>query len=109
MSSLMDRRLVDWKWAFLAALGLTGAAELILFLIRPGGFEGQIGWFFALLPGAMAGAPISERAYRTLPWSAQTVLWTLTFGISILWYFAISFGVIKFWRLALGVWRHRSQ
>jgi hypothetical protein len=104
----MACRLADWKWAFLAALGLTGAAALILFLIRPG-FESQIGWFFALMPGAIAGAPISERAYRTLPWSAPTVLWRLTLGISILWYFAISFGVIKFWRLALAVWRHRGQ
>jgi hypothetical protein len=53
----MNRRFSDWKWAFLTALGLTGTAALLLFLIRPGGFDSQVGWFFALLPGSIAGAP----------------------------------------------------
>jgi hypothetical protein len=104
----MNRRFSDRKWAFVTALGLTAAAALILFLIHPGG----LGWVFALLPGAIAGAPISDRAYRTVPWSDQIVLWTLTFGISLLWYFVLSYMAIKFWRfwqLAFSAWSNRNR
>jgi hypothetical protein len=105
----MNRQFSDRGRAFLTALGLTGAAALVLFLIRPGGFEGQIGWVFVLLPGAIAGAPISDRAYRIVPWSDQIVLWTLTLGISLLWYFVISYMAIKLWRLAISPWRSRDR
>jgi hypothetical protein len=98
-------RLSDWKWASFSALVLTGTAVILLFLARPS----QIGWLFALLPGAIAGAPVSDLAYRNVRWSDQVVLWTLTVGISLLWYFAISYMTIKFWRLASGAWRNRKQ
>jgi hypothetical protein len=35
---------------------LLGLAALVVFVIHPGGFEGQIGWFFGWLPGATLGA-----------------------------------------------------
>jgi hypothetical protein len=94
--------IADWKWACVAAIGLTAAAAFVVLFLRPGGFEGQIGWLFVLLPGAIAGAPVSDRVYKTIPWSERIVLWTITFSISLLWYFVISFIAIKAYRLAAG-------
>jgi hypothetical protein len=92
----------DWKWACAAAVGLTVAAALVVIFLRPGGFEGQIGWLFVLLPGAIAGAPVSYRVYQTIPWSARIVLWTITFSFSWFWYFVVSYIAIKIYRLAAG-------
>ena len=91
----MNPRFSDWKWACLTALVLLGSAAFVIFVIHPGGFEGQIGWFIALFPGAIAGLKLSEHFYRTVPWLEPIALWTPTVNISFLWYFVISYMVIK--------------
>ena len=46
----------DWKLACVVGVVLLGLAAFVVFVIHPGGFEGQIGWFFGWLPGATLGA-----------------------------------------------------
>jgi hypothetical protein len=84
----------DWKYSGIAASALLGIAAFIIFAIHPGGFEGQIGWFFFLLPGAYVGAVIAGQA----PLLAAVSAWPIIFIFSILWYFAISYAVIKTYR-----------
>lgn len=43
----------DWKCSVWTGLVLLGAATSIIFGLRPGGFEGQIGWYLGLLPGVL--------------------------------------------------------
>jgi len=89
----------DWKYAGIAALVLLGAAAFIVFVIHPGGFEGQIGWFFGLLPGAIVGATVADRLYKLAPLLSSVTYWAFTFGASLLLYFGISYFVIKTYRL----------
>ena len=63
----MKLRLRDLTWALLIGTALLGCAALILFLIDPGGFEGQVGWFLALMPGAIVGLTFADRVYRIAP------------------------------------------
>ncbi len=44
----MNLNLSDGKSACITAFVLRGIAAFIVFVIHPGGFEGQIGWFFGL-------------------------------------------------------------
>jgi hypothetical protein len=39
-----------WKRACIAASCLLGIATFVVFVIHPGGFEGQVGWFFLVAP-----------------------------------------------------------
>jgi hypothetical protein len=59
----------DWKYASIAALILLGLAAFIVFVIHPGGFEGQIAWLFGLLPGAFLGSLIASPLARIAPFS----------------------------------------
>jgi hypothetical protein len=97
----VDFRPADWMWAFVAALGLLGAAAFIVFVIRPGGFEGQIGWFFALMPGAIFGLPFADRVFKVVPGAEPVALWSSVVGITFLWYFAISYAAIKTYRFCV--------
>jgi hypothetical protein len=90
----VKRRLPDWVWALLAAITLLACAALILFVVHPGGFEGQVGWFFALMPGAIVGLPFADRVYRIAPSAERFALWGTIISISLLWYFAISYAAI---------------
>jgi hypothetical protein len=94
----VECRLPDWIWALLAALSLLGCAALILFLVHPGGFEGQVGWFLALMPGAILGLPFADRVYRIAPGAERFALWGTIIPISLLWYFAISYAAIAAYR-----------
>jgi hypothetical protein len=95
---LVDFRLADWMWAFVTALGLLGAAAFIIFVIHPGGFEGQIGWFVVLMPGAFLGLPLADRVFKVAPGAERIALWTSVAGITFLWYFAITYAAIKTYR-----------
>jgi|HubBroStandDraft_2_1064218.scaffolds.fasta_scaffold11176_1 hypothetical protein len=70
----------DWKYSGLTALALLGIAGFIVFGIHPGGFEGQIGWFFFLLPGAFVAAVIAGKG----PLLASVLAWPSIFVVSFL-------------------------
>jgi hypothetical protein len=89
----------DWKYAGIAALVFLGIAAFILFAIHPGGFEGQIVWFFGLLPGAFVVATVSDRLSKIAPFLAALTPWPFIFCASFLWYFTISYALIKSFRL----------
>jgi len=91
-------RLSDWVLAWVGALGLLGTASFIVFVIRPGGFEGGGYWFILFLPGTLAGIFAGDRIYLN-----RAAFWALTLGLSIVWYFAISYVVIKVCRFAARV------
>ena len=80
----VKRRLPDWVWALLAALTLLACAALIFFVVNPGGFEGQVGWFLALMPGAIVGLPFADRVYRVAPSAERFALWGATISASLL-------------------------
>jgi hypothetical protein len=88
----------DWKLACLAGIILLILAAFAVFVIHPGGFEGQIGWAFGLLPGAMLGAYLGDLIYKSHPALEPIVFWTLIIAGSFLWYFSISYLTIKIGR-----------
>lgn len=98
----MGHTFSDWKWACVAALGLLGIAAFIVFVLHPGGFEGQVGWFFGVLPGAIPAEFLSDYAFKVVPRAERIVYWTLVFGINFLWHFVLSYAVIKFGRFITG-------
>jgi hypothetical protein len=98
----MNQQFSDWKCAILVALLLMGGAAFIMFVIHPGGFEGQIGWFIALFPGAIASMPLSDWVSKSAPWAERLALWIPTISISFRWYFVISYTVIKAYRFVYG-------
>ena len=89
----------DSKRACIAAVALLTIALFVIFVIHPGGFETGIGWLFALLPGALPAIPISDRIYGFAPSVERAAYWTLLVGVSFVWYWTISFAVIKASRL----------
>lgn len=97
-SIFVKRRFHDWVLALLAASALLALAALVVFGINPGGFEGQIGWFFALMPGAIFGLPFADRVYKIAPHAEGLALWGSTIAISLVWYFAISYAAIRAYR-----------
>jgi hypothetical protein len=75
-------------------------ALLVVFVINPGGFEGQVGWFLFLLPGSFPAALVGDLIYKLVPnaESPKTMLIVLIVGFSFGWYWLISYGVIKIFR-----------
>lgn len=71
-------RIADWKFACVAAFALLVVAVFVVFVIHPGGFEGQIGWFFGLLPGAIVGASLADMAYKMVPLAERIIWWCST-------------------------------
>lgn len=94
----MERRLGDSTRALVGALVLLASASFILFFIHPGGFEGQIGWFLLLMPGAIIGLSVADRVYKISASAEPFALWGIVIPISLLWYFAISYAAIKAYR-----------
>jgi len=88
----------DWKYAGIASVVLLGTAAFTVFVVHPGGFEGQIAWFFGLLPGALVGATITDRLYKIAPLFSSVTKWAFILGASLLWYFVVSYVVIKTYR-----------
>ena len=94
----MSLHISDWKRASIAAVILTGLATAVVFGINPGGFEGQIGWLFVLLPGAFVAYPLLDYIQKVAPHAEQAAYWALLIGFNFLWYWVISYAVIKIWR-----------
>lgn len=91
----------DWKVAGIAAIVLFCIAAFVVFVVHPGGFEGQIGWFFVLLPGAFVyGVIASDLAKLTSVLIRDTLIAFLIFGTSLLWYFAMSDAAMLIYRLS---------
>jgi len=99
-------RSADWKCACVAALALLGAAFFVVFVIHPGGFEGQMGWFLDLLPGAIVGEILADTASKIVPWLERIVYWCSILSISFLWYFALSYAAIKAYRFVIRSLEH---
>lgn len=97
----MIARSADWKWACVAAFALLGAAVFVVVVIHPGGFEGQIGWFLDLLPGAIVGEILADTAHKILPRVERIFYWCSILSISFLWYFALSYAAIKAYRFVI--------
>ena len=101
----MKLRRADWLWATIAAAGLEAAAAFVVFVINPGGFEGQIAWFLDLMPGAIIWLILPDYL-RAIPPALEPILrWGLFLGGTFLWYFAISYALIKAYRLVARLWR----
>jgi hypothetical protein len=94
----MSLGMSDRKYASIAALVLLGAATFIVFVIHPESFEGQIVWLFGLLPGAVVGETVTDRFVEITPLLYSITFWPFTLGTSFLWYFAISYALIKTYR-----------
>jgi hypothetical protein len=94
----MSLRISDWKWACIAAICLLGIAAFVIFVIHPGGFEGQVGWFFLLLPGALPAQMFSNLVYKLAPSVEPVADWVLFISFNLAWYWGISFAIIKIFR-----------
>ena len=91
----LSLRISDSKWASIASLALTGFAVAVVFGVHPGGFETQGAWALALLPAALAAYPLSDYAYRVTPHTEPVIFGVLVFAFNFLWYWGISYAVIK--------------
>jgi hypothetical protein len=91
----MRLHIPDWKWARIAAFCFLGIAAFVVFVIHPGGFEGQIGWFFLLLPGSFPTALLSDLVYKMAPSAELVVYWVLFIIFNFSWYWGISYAVIR--------------
>jgi len=89
----------------LGAILLLGLATFVVFVIHPGGFESQIGWFFMLLPGAFLAGYVS----RLAPNAGQIVQMSLVFIFSFFWYFLICYGVIRVCRIVVHALRQSNE
>jgi hypothetical protein len=95
----MRLHMPDWKWACIPAVCLLGMALFIIFVIHPGGFEGQVGWFFLLLPGALPTAVLSDLVYKLVPSVEPFIYWVLLISFNFAWYWGISYAIVKIFRV----------
>jgi hypothetical protein len=91
----LSHQFSDWKWACILAFSLLGLAAWVIFGIHPGGFETQVGWLLALLPGAFVVYPLSDHIFKAAPRTEPIMFWTVLIGLNFLWYWAISYVAIK--------------
>jgi len=89
----------DALLCLLPATVLVGTAVAIVFGLRPGGFETQIGWFYGLLPGAL---PAQIIAFKLAPDSRSSISLIVEYGLGLsltfAWYFVLCFGALRGWR-----------
>ena len=95
------------NWSDAGRAGLVGAALLGIAAYAvfgfQHGFEEQVGWYLALLPGAVVAAAIADVARQTAPGAGRVAFWGLLFGLNFLWYFGICFAAIKTYRFVSNV------
>jgi hypothetical protein len=102
----MRLHISDSKWALIAAVCLLALALFVVFVIKPGGFEGQIAWFFLLLPGTFPASWLADQVQKLTPSahvapSAESLsIWALIVGFNFAWYWLLSFAAIKIFRAA---------
>jgi hypothetical protein len=101
----MGLNVSDRKWACIPAISLLGIAAFVVFVIHPGGFEGQAVWFFLLLPGAVPAEVLSDLVYKLAPRAEPVVYWALVIGLNCAWYWGIGFAMIKIFRAVGGRWQ----
>jgi len=78
-------------------------ALIVVFVIHPGGFEGQGAWFLLLLPASIPTALLSDFVYKSAPSRDNVVYWVLLISFNFGWYWGISYAVIKIFRA--GGWK----
>jgi bacteriorhodopsin len=93
----MKLELSDRSWACIAGLGLLGLASFAVFGFQHG-FEGQIAWYFTLLPGSIVAVLISDLFNKSATRGESVLFWALFICFNFLWYFGISYAVIKAYR-----------
>jgi hypothetical protein len=93
----------DSKWAGIAASCLFGIAAFVIFVIHPGGFEGQGVWFLLLLPGSILTALLSDFVSKLAPSAESVVYWVLFISFNFGWYWGISYAIIRIFRA--GGWK----
>lgn len=91
----MSTRIPDWKWASIAAAVLTCLAVVVVFGINPGGFEGQGAWLLVLLPASLASYSVADYVHKVVPHAEHAVFWITAFGFNFLWYWGISYAVMR--------------
>jgi hypothetical protein len=91
----MSPRSVDWIWVGGVAFVLIGSAAFVVFVIRPGGFEGGGYWAMVLLPGASLGLLVPDNFLGIAAQGDSYLFWAVTFAFSFVWYFAIAYIVTK--------------
>lgn len=101
----MKHCLSDWVWGTSHSHNAArGFAALILFVVHPGGFEGQVGWLVALMPGAIVGLPFADGVQRIAPSAERFAHWATVISVSLLWYFAITCAAIAAYRFIVRRW-----
>ena len=96
----MRLQLSDWKWACIPAVCLLGMAWFIVFVLHPGGFEGQGVWFLLLLPGSLPALVLTDQFYKLAPGVEPVISWVLIISFNFGWYWGISYATIKTLRAA---------
>ena len=85
----------DKRWACIAAVPLLAIAMLVIFVVKPGGFEGQAVWFFGLLPATLLEYPLLYCTDKILPQASNTVFYVLIPFFNFFWYWLLSYLYIR--------------
>lgn len=97
---------MTWRLSDISRAGFVGAALLAIAAFAvfgfQHGFEEQVGWYVTLLPGAIIAAAISDVIRKAIPGAERVAFWSLVIGLNFIWYFGISWIVIKVYRLVSG-------
>ena len=89
----MKLHLSDRSCACLAAVALFALAGYALF-----GFRHGFAWYLPLFPGAIVAARVSGVIQKAIPNAEEVTFWSLFGCLNFLWYFVISFALIKAYR-----------
>jgi hypothetical protein len=97
-SATPKRPISDKRWACIVAVPLVAIAMLVIFVGKPGGFEGQGVWFFALLPATLLEYPILFCVDNISPRASDTVFYALIPFFNFFWYWLLSYLYIRITR-----------
>jgi hypothetical protein len=81
---------------------LLGLAAFVIFVIHPGGFDEQVGWYFALFPGSIPALFLSALISKLAP-RVETITYCAAITIfNFGWYWGISYAAIRIFRAGGG-------